>query len=475
MRLSKDIRKGVLASGEKLPSKRRLANNLNISVNTVDTAYQMLVAEGYVASKPKSGYTVLKIDRLQQNIGDNFTSFEEQQKARQNLNAATNLHSLQNTDESNNNCISYNFSTSSTDTSLFGFKTWQRVQREVYSESEDILNHGHPLGDVQLRYVLARHLAEFRGAKCAPHQIIIGAGIEYLLSLLALLFKKRTFAVENPGYYRAVRILKNNGINVKNISVDKQGMSADELCASGAHIAYITPSHQFPTGVTMPIGRRTQLLYWAQQSQNRYIIEDDYNSEFRFDGKPIMCLQGLDDGENVIYVSTFSKSLSPALRIAYMVLPQKLLLEFNNKFGFYSCTVSRFDQQTLYKYMLNGHFSRHLARVRNCYKAKRDALCTCLKQAFGSEITLTGKHTGLHIVLQTKHLLQGDINYEKQLFTAAKNNGIKIYTLSEFCNSSNIDKENTRCGIVLGYGGLSLQEIENGVLALKKAWADICY
>ncbi len=464
-RLSDDIRNGILISGEKLPSKRRLAIYLNVSVNTVDTAYQMLVAEGYVKAKPKSGYVVLKIDKLlgvyehpAQVLAKNNESF---------LKDTPLAPQLQNGD------ILYNFNTSSTDTSLFGFKAWQRVQREVFSENTDILNHGHPQGDEQLRAVLATHLTEFRGAKCLPRQIVIGAGIEYLLSLLALLFKKSTFATENPGYYRAVRILKNNGVSVKNVMVDEQGICTEELYASGAHVAYVTPSHQFPTGATMPIGRRMKLLSWAQQGKNRYIIEDDYNSEFRFDGKPIMCLQGLDNGENVIYISTFSKSISPALRIAYMVLPLNLLSTFNSLFGLYSCTVSRFDQQTLYKFILNGHFSRHLSRVRNCYKSKRDTLCEHLTLAFGNKITLTGIHTGLHIVLQTNKLLQNNILHEKQLVNAAHNSGIRIYALSSFCENIEENKEHLKCGIVMGYGGLSVDEIKKGVLALKQAWGTI--
>ncbi|WP_367924188.1 PLP-dependent aminotransferase family protein [uncultured Ruthenibacterium sp.] len=435
------IRTGRLAPGEKLPSKRRLAEQLELSVNTVDTAYQMLTAEGYLVAKPRSGFVVQKLWRLTAPA-----PAAKVEKA-----PAPPLWR-------------YNFETASIDTKLFPFKTWRRIQRDVVGEPR-LLNHGPRSGDEELRAAIARHLREARAARCEAEQIVVGAGIEYLLGILARLFAGRLFAVEDPGYARTHRILANNGTPVTFVPVDEQGMSARALAKSGAQLAYVTPSHQFPTGVTMPVGRRTELLQWAQSAPGRYVIEDDYDSEFRFDGRPIPCMQGLDEAGKVIYISTFSKSVAPAIRIGYMVLPAELLEAYRQRFGFYSCTVSRFEQQTLSRFMDGGWFSRHLARLRAAYRGRRDALVAALDNALADvPHTVRGSHTGLHLLLQVHTNAT-----EAELVERAAAQSVHLTGLSDYyhgpCPASPT--------LVLGYAGLAPEDIEGAAQALGRAWAPL--
>ena len=220
-------------------------------------------------------------------------------------------------------------------------------------------------GDPALRQALAEYLSEYRGVQCGPHQIVVGAGLEYLLGLLAPLLPGPA-AVETPGYPRALQVLQNNGVHCCCLPVDEDGLSVEALNRSDAAVCYVTPSHQFPTGVTMPAGRRAELLHWAaRRPGGRYIIEDDYDSEFRFDTRPLPSLQGMAGADGpVVYLSTCSRSLAPSIRIAYMVLPEHLLPAWRKKYRLYSGTVSRFEQQTLARFITEGYFTRHLARER---------------------------------------------------------------------------------------------------------------
>lgn len=437
-----EIRLGNLSSGEKIPSKRRLAADLNISVNTVDTAYQMLAAEGYLQAHTKSEFTVCKLEKL--SFSPVSTALPEEPVIKQ---------------------WRYNFETSSIDTSLFPFKSWRRIQRDLLAGNPNLLNHGDRRGDFELRNAISKHLHEYRGARCGAHQIVIGAGIEYLLGLLARLFSECVFAIESPGYARTHRILENNGAAITFLPVDTQGLQPDALEQSDAKLVYITPSHQFPTGVTMPVGRRTELLQWASAAPGRYLIEDDYDSEFRFDGRPIPCLQGLDDGEHVIYISTFSKSIAPAIRIAYMVLPEPLLPLFTDVYGFYSCTVNRFDQQTLYRFMEEGHFARHLARLRSAYRIRRDTLVDALKSTLPAKnIAIHGSHTGLHLLLDVKNGMT-----QQQLVSCAAAQDVRLTGLSSYdwLNTPAITQSPS---VVLGYAGIADQTILPAVQALATAW-----
>ena len=364
--LAADIQSGVLPPGKPLPGRRSMAAQLGVSVNTVDTAYQMLAAEGLAESRPRSGFYVQETGGMLQSGAPRPVSPAPAPAAP----AAP--------------AYRYDLSTTGIDTALFPARSWGRIQRDLLYNSPQLLQRGEAQGDAELRAAIADYLGDFRGVRCTPEQIVVGAGIEYLLGCLAHLFAGGTAAVENPGYSRARAVLQNSGIPCLPADIDKSGLSAASLTRTGANLCYITPSHHFPTGVTMPAPRRAQLLAWAREQPGRYILEDDYDSEFRFDIRPLPSLQGMagPDGP-VVYLTTFSKSLAPGIRIACMVLPGPLLARYRQDFALYSNTVSRFEQQTLCRFMTGGYFTRHLARMRLTYKKRMEHLTAALTDALG--------------------------------------------------------------------------------------------
>ncbi len=442
--IAAQIRTGQLAPGSRLPGKRSLAAQLAVAVNTVDTAYQMLLAEGYLESRQRSGFFVLP--------------YMDMLKAPTQGNVAAQL-----AEESD---FLFDLSTGSVDTALFPFRTWGRIQKELLYNGGELLHHGNRSGDEDLRCVIAQYLRAYRGVECDNEQIIVGAGMEYLLGLVAQLFRGSTAAIENPGYGRSRTILENCGVFCRCVDIDESGLAMEALEESGASLCYVTPSHHFPTGVTMPVGRRAQLLQWAQSGEGRYIVEDDYDAEFRFDMRPLPSLQGMAGrGGPVIYLCTFSKSLAPGIRIACMVLPASLLPRWREKFGAYANTVSRFEQQTLRRFLEDGHFTRHLSRMRKAYKTRMELLSHALEASFGREgITLRGCHTGLHLLL-TLHDAPG----EENMVSAAAGEGVRLRGLSEYYMERREScPQNT---VVVGYASVADRDIPSLVTALHRAWS----
>ena len=428
--LAAEMRTGAVPAGTRMPGKRRLAAELSVSVNTVDTAYQMLAAEGYLEARERSGFYVQEYLALPESAAPAAPPKAEA--------------------ELKQRPIRYDLSTRGVDPGLFPFRTWARLQKELLYSSPELLTHGDAQGDLALRQALADYLEEYRGVRCGAHQIVVGAGLEYLLGLLAPLLPGPA-AVENPGYPRAKQVLENNGVACCCLPVDEDGLSIRALSDSGAAVCYVTPSHQFPTGVTMPAGRRAELLHWAARCPGRrYIIEDDYDSEFRFDTRPLPSLQGMAGADGpVVYLSTCSRSLAPSIRIAYMVLPEQLLPAWHAKYRLYSGTVSRFEQQTLARFITGGYFTRHLARERVAYKARRDALTAALQEAFApEELHLTGLHTGLHLLAELR-----DPPPDDALRAAAEAGGVRFSLLSDYdLTGGGAAPVGT---LVLGYGSLA--------------------
>lgn len=426
--LAGEMRSGMLAAGTRMPGKRRLAQELSISVNTVDAAYQLLTAEGYLLPRERSGFYVQE-----------YPALPQRPAAAPVQHSAARIPAVP---------VRFDLSTRGVDPALFPFRTWARLQKELLYSSPELLTPGDAQGDAALREALAEYLAEYRGVQCAPDQIVVGAGMEYLLGLLAPLLPGMA-AVETPGYPRAKQVLENNGVRCCCLPVDEDGLSIRALGASDASVCYVTPSHQFPTGVTMPAGRRAELLHWAaRRPGQRYIIEDDYDSEFRFDTRPLPSLQGMAGADGaVVYLSTCSRSLAPGIRIAYMVLPRSLLGAWHAKYRLYSGTVSRFEQQTLARFINEGYFTRHLARERVAYKTRRDALTAALGSAFApGELTLTGLHTGLHLLATIKNAPPDSV-----LRDCAANMGLRLNLLSDYDLTGSAAQTGT---LVLGYGSL---------------------
>lgn len=443
--LAAQIRSGALRAGERLPGKRSLAGQLGVSVNTVDAAYQMLAAEGYLTARERSGFFV-------------------QECADMPAVPAAPPPAVPPSPPEAAPRADFDLTAGSVDTALFPFRTWGRIQRELLYDSPELLLHGPRQGDTELREALADYLRSYRGVTCSPEQIVVGAGVEYLLGLAAQLLRGSAAAVENPGYDRTRAILENSGVACRCVDIDGGGLSLEGLRESGAGLCCVTPSHHFPTGVTMPAGRRSQLLRWASEAPGRYILEDDYDAEFRFDMRPIPSLQGMGGGERVVYLCTFSKSLAPGIRIACMVLPPALLGRWRERFGSYANTVGRFEQQTLYRFLAGGHFTRHLSRIRNAYKARMEKLSAALEAAFAPRrILLSGRSTGLHLLLTLP-----DGPGEAAMAERALRQGVRLRGLSEYYMARRETcPPNT---VIVGYASLPDGKIGALAAALKRAW-----
>lgn len=428
--------------GEKLPSKRKLADFLNISQTTIEIAYAQLLAEGYIMSKSRVGYFVEDIDELPYIQQDSPTILTEQPRKK---------------------TYSIDFNPGSIDIDAFPFQTWRKYAKELFDDaSKELLLTGEPQGELALRTEIAHYLYQSRGVICSPEQIVIGSGTEQLLPMILRLFSEDTcFALENPGYPTVHRMFLQHKRKVCPISVDEEGILIQELEKTPADVVYITPSHQFPTGAVLSATRRAQALNWAAQSPSRYIIEDDYDSEFRYTGKPIPALQALDRNDKVIYMSTFTKSLMPSLRVAYFVLPPKLLATYNDVFNYYSSTVPRFDQHIVANFMRDGHFSKHLNRMRKVYRKKHEKLTTILEN-YSTKIKITGEQAGMHILLNVQHPLS-----EEQLLQRANDAGIGIYPLSAYRLDGN---STSQAQFLLGFGGIPVHEIETAVEKLMHCW-----
>lgn len=427
--IKKDILEGTLKAAEKLPSKRMLAKNLGISLITVENAYAQLLVEGYIYSEPKRGYYVATLQQQLPHASNPPTAQPI---------VAPKEH------------ITLSFAKSSVPTDTFPYNTWARLLRNTLTSADEhaLISDTAAGGVLPLRKALAKHLYQLRGLNVHPEQIIIGAGTQTLYNLIVqLLGRSHIYALEDPGYPQLAAIYRANDVFCRYLPMDEQGIEVAVLENSGADILHITPSHQFPTGITMPVSRRYELLHWASKKSSRYIIEDDYDCEFRLFGRPIPPLQSIDQAEKVIYINTFSKTLAPTFRISYMVLPPHLASLFYEKLGFYSCTVSNFEQFTLAKFIEGGYFERHINRMRTYYRNKRDNLLQYLDQCPASKaLQVEGENSGLHFLL---HLATAAS--DSQLRTAAAAQGLQIKFLTDYYNNKLSDNSHT---LLMNYTGI---------------------
>lgn len=457
-----EIRTGKLLRDEKLPSTRSLAEYLQVARSTVDCAYSQLLAEGYIISKPCRGYFVCGME-------DILTLSFEEEKIRQQGRTTADCppmysYGKKEAGESDRQFF-YDFSPNAISMRYFPFATWKRITREIWADgSREMFALGDSMGDYELRETISRYLHSSRGVNCSPEQIIVGAGNDYLLLLLEKILGRHVpIAMENPTYKRAYKIFQSFAYDIKTLPMDESGINMEALRLSEANVAYVMPSHQYPTGVVMPIGRRLELLKWASEKEERYLIEDDYDSEFRYKGKPIPCLQASDRQGKVIYMGTFSKSIAPAIRVGYMVLPQALLTKYRENCGFYASTVSRIDQQILNEFIRDGYFERYLNKMRKIYKEKHDFLLEQLKD-FEKGFILSGENAGLHLLLTSKRNIP-----ESVLIGAAQKEGIRVYGMSEALLDAEKGKSHT---VLLGYGELEKEEIRQGIERLRAAWRE---
>lgn len=440
--IKEDIINYKLTAGDKLPSKRAFAKHLDISTITVENAYAQLMAEGYIYSVAKSGYYVSDITPSKVKSGRRSESAEI-------------------TDNGEKGKYTADFVSNSAANENFPFSTWAKVMRETLSDKADRLMVNSPsVGVAELRNAIADYLFQFRGMNVDPSRIIIGAGTEYLYGLIIQLlgFDKR-YGVEDPGYHKISRIYEANKVSCVHIPLDESGVDMGYLEKSKADVLHISPSHHFPTGIVTPISRRYELLSWASKSKDRYIIEDDYDSEFRLLGKPIPSLQSIDVLEKVIYINTFSKSLTSTIRISYMILPESLMKIYEKNLSFYSCTVSTFEQYTLAKFISEGYFEKHINRMRNFYRSQRDMIMSCIKKQpeFG-KVKIKEEHSGLHFLLSVNTELS-----DEEIIGRAREKGINISCLSQYYYDKSKSTGHT---IIINYSGISSGEIDRAIEGL---------
>ena len=432
--IRRDILSGKLAAGEKLPSKRALAAHLEVSKITVEAAYNQLLAEGYIRSEEKVGYFAENLQKLPSPAPIPEAAAQH----------AEDLIDLTGDSPSH-----------------FPFSVWSRLQREVMLDlGEGLLLPLHKQGLPQLRCAIARHLQQFRGMQVDPDNILIGAGTDFLYNLLVqLLGRDKRYGVEEPGYSKIQKIYEAAGAACNLLNLDKEGVDPEDL--GDTQVLHISPSHHFPSGIVMSNARRRTLLDWAAADSDRYIIEDDYDSEFRFNAHPMPALHTLDGGGKVIYLNTFSKTLAPSIRISYMVLPGSLMEKFRRTLGFYSCTVPSFEQYTLERFISRGHFEKHINRMRKHYKSIRNRVLTAITGCkYADHFTILEENAGLHFLLQVDLPLT-----DAQLTQLCRKLGLRVAPLSSYYR---FPEENSHC-LVVNYSGLT----EEALTGLEKILGDL--
>ena len=423
--IREDIRTGALAAGEKLPSKRALAANLEVGKTTVEGAYAQLLEEGYIRSCERQGFFVEAVDtrRREEPLPPQSPPREE--------------------------ALPVGADLTGNGTGQFPFSVWARLQREVVLDyGKELLSPMDPRGAQVLRRAIAGNLADFRGLRVDPENILVGAGTDFLYNLLIqLLGQNLVYGVEDPGYGKIRKIYAAGGVRCRPIPMDGQGILVSKI--GDAQVLHISPGHHFPTGIVTPMQRRREMVDWARE-MGGFIIEDDYDTEFRFRGHPISPMQALDP-ERVIYLNTFSKTLSPSIRISYMVLPAQLMDRFRRKLGFYGCTVASFEQYTLARFLDRGYFEKHINRMRKFYRARRNRVIAMLQACpEAGKFTIQEENAGLHFLLKVKTQLP-----DTALTETLMRQGLKVQALSSFYT----EPSDRHC-LVVNYSGVDEEKLK---------------
>ena len=443
--LKAEIQEGRLSAGERIPSTRKLSTYLQVSRSTVDMAYDQLLSEGYIESVPYKGYFVSELDGMFHLL--------PVKPVREELPVPK------------KKTFRYDFSSSGVDLDSFPYNAWRKLSKKILmDDKKELFMLGDPAGEAYLQETIADYLHQARGVLCEPGQVIIGAGTDYLLMLLCSIWDgSKRIAMENPTYKRRFQVLQTLGNDMCSVSLDRSGMRMEELEQSRAEVAYVMPSHQYPLGIVMPVKRRMKLLAWAAAAAGRYIIEDDYDSEFRYHGKPIPCLQGFDRNSRVIYLGTFSKSIAPAIRVSYMVLPESLMEAYRKKGTAFASTVSRVDQMIVAGFLREGYYERHLNKMRALYRGRHDALLEGLKAIPG--VRIFGENAGLHVVAAFENGMT-----EEEIVARAAEEEIKVYGLSGYYTGK-AEKGLGLPAVILGYANLEEEEIRQAVGRLQNVWS----
>lgn len=450
--IKRDIIGGKLAPNDRLPSIRVLANHLSISTTPVETAYQQLLAEGFIENLPRRGYYVT-------HLPDSYGK----------LSLGGYPHSAANVMASgiSDSVYAYDFHMAKNDFTVFPISTWKRLLNHTLREEyNELLFYGDPQGESGLREELAAYLGRFRGVVCRKEQIVIGAEQHLLMNYLAVMLQDLSpgIAAENPCYPLIPSTFQAQGYRLYPLSDSGRGIPIEMLQNTPARIVAVSPSHQFPSGRVMPFQERIALLEWAKKNQ-AYILEDDYGGELRYYGQPVPALQGLDPTANVIYIGGFSQILAPDICIHYMVLPEALIEPYHQtrRRLVFELSSSRIYQRTLQRFMEQGYFEKHVRKMRNLYRRKNRVLADALGAQFKGKGEVINGETGLHLILK----LQASPS-EQEMVKAVQPYGIRVAPASPFYTGG---KPQTReRSFIIGFGGIALERIEEGVSLLRKLW-----
>lgn len=443
--LRDDILKGNLAMGTRLPSKRALAHELNISVSTIEHAYAQLVSEGYVEAKRGSGFVVCQGRTTDESYLDEDEEMLSSDTSERPIDLKANRISLE----------------------LFPLDTWSRLMRQVLSEKDMRLLETVPFnGLLVLRRAIAQYLFEVRGISVSPSRIIVGAGTEFLYGrLLQLLGNNRIIAIEDPGYKKLAEVSKSFGTLWEYISMDDEGISVQALRKSRAQVVHVSPANHFPTGITMSASRRQELLQWLDEAPDRYLIEDDYDSEIRYGGRAPAPLITQDTHQRVIYLNTFSKTLVPSLRISYMVLPKALMELYIQQLSFYSGTVSSFEQATLARFISEGYFGRHINRLRRYYRNHRQRILDALAASRIARFTsVFCGDVGTHFILRVTTTKTDD-----EIRQAITKRGVAVALLSDYAAHPNALQAHS---IVVNFASIPPYGIQDAISLLEEVFRD---
>lgn len=433
--IARDIAQGRLAGETQMPSRREMSRHLGISEQTVNIAIELLKAEGFLRTEPRRGLFVEEIQPLAQPLSMPLSAKREE--------------AIQ--------APKYDFSPQAADIRLFPGTIWTRLIREILAREPELLSKGPAKGELSLREALSDFLYQYRGVRCEPENMVIGSGVEQLMGIIGtILDKSSKIGFEDPGYPEAARALERLGHTATPLGMDEQGILPGAVYMSGVNALYVTPAHQFPTGVSMPAGRRTELLHWAQGGRGRYILEDDYDSEFRYASRPLPSLQAMG-GSRTVYISTFSRTLAPGIRVAYMALPENLMRRYEETGLRSGDSVSRFEQRAMARLVSEGHYTRHLRRAASAYQKRCRALCANLSMIPGSQIS--GHEAGLHFIFR----IEG--KSEEELTVKAGRAGIPLKGLSAYCREAKLPPS-----LVIGFAGIADDQIGDAVALLRKAW-----
>ncbi|NIK75922.1 GntR family transcriptional regulator/MocR family aminotransferase [Paenibacillus castaneae] len=453
MQLYKYIREqiegGMLLQGSCLPSIRQLASHLNISKNTIEAAYQQLLAEGYVESKARNGFIVQQLEELPR---------PALLRTKPEASSSSNISDKNDVPE-----IRFDFRYGDMDLSRFPHDVWKACLIDALSErTNEVLGYGDRQGNPHLRAEIASYIFESRGVNCHADQIILCAGTQQAISMLCQLLALNNVPIgmEDPGYDGVKTIFHHHNCKLIPIPLQQDGLHVELLQGSAAKAVYVTPSHQFPMGMVLPIQKRMKLLQWAKE-RKALIIEDDYDSEFRYSGQPIPSLKALDSSDQVIYMGTLSKSFLPAARLSYIVLPQAVLGSIRSKLMSYSQPVSPIIQQAVLLFMRRGHFARHVRRMRRLYQSKHKKLLNAISYWMGDRVEVIGDRSGLHILLDVKG------RNSSELIQLAEQGNCRVYTSQAHWNDP------LQCPasfVMLGFGGIEESELETGIRLLSLAW-----